>query len=697
MKIFERKFILLLLLTITQTSFGQWLKVMDLDSSAVIEIRFDESTPKPTYGYALVGDYNTNTIVYRTTDGGFSWEQKVPKWKKQFLSLSIKNKDTAWAVGGYPIAGSILDGDSIKKTTDGGKTWFSLNLFDVFNGSYYNHSTDLFLVNGGGLSRKRYSSNDEGDTWSVIETQAYPGPAKTGIDFVDGMVGLSVAGDNVANAPFYSRTTDGGITWLPTSKKYEDSWQPLAIKDSNIFYVATVIGRNILRSDDGGASFDTTYNFPKIGISNTIVGDLCHLYVQSGVQGSPSNVDRRGVFESTDQGKSWHKVADLLGRSEFRFYFRNNILFVGDMQLGSDPPKPNSLWRYELPPNKPTMVGDDFTLSVPCGGAKDTSVMIAAVNHCDGEKVRLDTVYQTGSSAFTLPTFTTAKEIVTDTLHIHYQPQTPNPDTAYIHLRYYLKGNTFDTVMTVIGTGGGKREEITFHSSLSPVMAVANSPVELLLTPDKSISNKNLSEIAFTLTYNADVLDGITATTDISGATVALLPASKSGRYTIQPIIITGTNMSLAPAIAAARLKFQVMLSDSTSSPLRISDVKLNTFDPDYERCTLSATSDTSNFNLQFLCGDSTLVKFLRTNSLQLSIHPNPTTKDVAIEYNLPSSGEVSLELFDELGNTLTTKSITAKQGANHYDLQLLPEYQGTFYLRLQMWKDVVTGKFVKQ
>ncbi len=686
------------LLSIAQTCFGQWTKIMEWDSAGVAEIKFDEHSAKPQFGYISVADFNGYTTIYRTTDGGFNWVNVTPtKLSSSFLSLSIKDQKTAWAFGGW----SVLMGAPGIKTVDGGMNWSELLVSDAFNGAYFISATNLLVANAGssGLGAKgtRYISEDEGASWSINER--HPDPwGVAGYAFADSMNGIEVGYYGPIDAPLTYRTRDGGRIWIPTAKGYEASWQPLAIKNTKIFLLASFYSSNILRSKDVGETWDTLYHSEGMRPSGTIVGDLCHLYVQSVYSETSTNDSIRGVFESTDQGKSWHKVADLIGNFRFRFYFYNNVLFVGDFRFDSDPPQPSSLWRYELPPNKPTMVGDDFTLSVPCGGAKDTSVMIAAVNHCDGEKVRLDTVYQTGSSVFTLPAFTTAKEIVTDTLHIHYQPQTATPDTAYIHLRYYLKGNTFDTVMTVIGTGGGKREEITFRSSLSPAVAVENSPVELLLTPDKPISNKNLSEIAFTLTYHGDVLDGITAETDISGATVALLPSSRSGRYTIQPIIITGTNMSLAPAIDAARLKFRVMLSDSTSSPLRISDVKLNTFDPDYERCTLSATSDTSNFNLQFLCGDSTLVKYLRNGAKSLLIsspHPNPTSGLVTVDVTSQIETTAEMEIYSILGERVKREAINIQKGTSPIHIDTKDLESGSYILRIASGDGAVSERFV--
>lgn len=80
-----------------------------------------------------------------------------------------------------------------------------------------------------------------------------------------------------------------------------------------------------------------------------------------------------------------------------------------------------------------------------------------------------------------------------------------------------------------------------------------------------------------------------------------------------------------------------------------------------------------------------------------LSIRPNPTSGDATISFTSFTNNKALLQLLDELGKVVLEETLSTKRGANEHTIAIPKHWSGTFYLRLQMGKDVVTGKFVKQ
>lgn len=794
-------FTLSVLLFIACDIHGQWTKVIEDDRAVYWQYVFDEADQLPTFGYMTVGNYprDSNTI-FQTIDGGFTWKQ-IPFTTDypQAISLCVKNRSTAWVFRNQPYEFEIY---SIR-TIDGGNTWDTLPIRRLFIGSSFNKHNNLLIANGGDYkTNKSYRSlsTDNGDSWTDIEII---NEGRQNIHFFDSLSGFETG---IENGPkpypaYINRTTDGGLTWLPSSKKYESCWAGVAIKNTKIGFLCSSYSQSVLRTVDGGATWDTTHVFSNTGLSGTIVGDLCHLYIQTGFayrQGI--NDDKYGLFESTDQGVTWIKIANIGAQPGYGMYFRNNVLFVSYRGDQNTPVEPNALWRYQLPPIKPTIVAPSIVLSLKECEIVDTIISIAAINQCDGEKVILDTVFTRGSSAFNVIDNGTGREIYWDTLRVKYKPNGNTEDTSFVHLRFTLKGNSFDTVMRLLGSykpprtaflptvsdtsllletaicfgkeqtvyysildscigvkgelvsstvtgstnfqvtadadsaiviynGAGydtaklalkfrlyeyeydtvitlygypsaTKDSLSFLATLTKPSVTWQETTELRVLPDKAAVNKNLSEIRFDVTLDADVLEPLTNySTGIAGAAITIGNPTPIGKLMRFPFTITGNNMTLDPAVIILNLPMRPYVSDTTITTINVSTINLNPQDPDYERCTLSATGNGTPFSLELMCGDSLLSRHLGGKPILTitSLKPNPTKADVTVTFDLAGSGAVQAEVLDVLGNVVKQETLEATQGETKYIISLPDSPEGVYYVRLRYGTQTRTAKFVRE
>ena len=151
------------------------------------------------------------------------------------------------------------------------------------------------------------------------------------------------------------KTTDFGNNWFNISDGYFKSPSIGAInvyqKDPNIVYIGTgsdglrsniIVGKGIYRSEDAGKSWDHIglENVGQIGAVEIHPDDPNTIYVAAIGQPFKNNEDR-GLFKSTDGGKSWDKI----------LYLSDSIGIV-DVEFAPD--DPNTLyaasWRAERKP-----------------------------------------------------------------------------------------------------------------------------------------------------------------------------------------------------------------------------------------------------------------------------------------------------------------------------------------------------------
>lgn len=145
--------------------------------------------------------FTAGSLVYRTTNGGTTWQDVSPAYTYYHYSRAIAFSSSgvgySAGYGTYPIV----------KTNDLGNTWSS-----TYFGDYADlrdvavDSTGQYII-GVGYGGLVVASSDFGATWSSSTIPSLN--SFTSVDYVSS--GVAVAGTD--NATFY-RTTDNGATWV---------------------------------------------------------------------------------------------------------------------------------------------------------------------------------------------------------------------------------------------------------------------------------------------------------------------------------------------------------------------------------------------------------------------------------------------------------------------------------------------------
>lgn len=124
------------------------------------------------------------------------------------------DRDTAWVTGGSVSGGP----GSVYRTTDGGQTWQDVRppgseglMFRDVEAS--DADTAVVLAIGEGEASRVYRTTDGGQTWTVTFRNQEEAAFYNCIDFAPGStVGLGVS-DPVDGKFRIIRTTDGGASW----------------------------------------------------------------------------------------------------------------------------------------------------------------------------------------------------------------------------------------------------------------------------------------------------------------------------------------------------------------------------------------------------------------------------------------------------------------------------------------------------
>jgi hypothetical protein len=218
-----------------------------------------------------------------------------------------------------------------------------------------------------------------------------------------------------------------------------------------------------------------------------------------------------------------------------------------------------------------------------------------------------------------------------------------------------------------------------------------------------------LRNITFGLNFNGDLLTVSNLRALLAG--MAILPGGSQrtlpAKLETQTYLFQGSPfLSFVASQPIAEFEFIVRLTDTTTTPLFLSDILLNSNDPAYAKCTLGVITAQSSAELTLLCGDSTLREFMRNgNVIGLRIapsFPNPITSQTNFRATLPFSSsskqEIQLIIVDVIGNVVKTIASEAVKGENIIELDASRLSSGTYYFAISPSTnsfDAVVGRFV--
>ncbi len=302
-----------------------WSPVFDKDGAPSIgSIAVAVSDPNVIYvgtGEACIrGNISQGDGVWKSVDAGKSWKSVGLKDSRAIGKVIVnpRNPDIVFVAAlGHPYGPNTERG--VFRTTDGGKTWDKVLYKDENTGaidvafdpqnpnilfaSLWEARRTPWSLSSGGPGSGVYRSSDGGATWKRLQEQEHGLPKGP-----FGRIGLAVGANServyaiieAKEAGGLYRSDDGGDTWdlvNGSHSLFQRAWYYMHViadpQDPNTVYVADV---EFFKSTDGGR------NFNKVKVPH---GDNHGLWID------PKNTNRLiasndgGVTVSLDGGKSW--------------------------------------------------------------------------------------------------------------------------------------------------------------------------------------------------------------------------------------------------------------------------------------------------------------------------------------------------------------------------------------------------------
>jgi photosystem II stability/assembly factor-like uncharacterized protein len=217
--------------TILRTSDGglSWLPQVSGTTNDLSAIKFVNQNT----GWII----GSNGTILKTTDTGLSWSSQTGGINTQLRGLSFIDKNTGWITGN----------STLKKTTDGGTNWISIqtdscDVICLLGPLFFIDENKGWMSGSGPLLAQYISKSTDGGTkWSSwLESPI----VIRSFEFVDSLTGWA-AGWGIA------KTTDGGVSWVSQSN---ESLNSVRFLDHNIGWAVGYPGV-IIKTIDGGANW----------------------------------------------------------------------------------------------------------------------------------------------------------------------------------------------------------------------------------------------------------------------------------------------------------------------------------------------------------------------------------------------------------------------------------------------------------
>jgi hypothetical protein len=275
------------------------------------------------------------------------------------------------------------------------------------------------------------------------------------------------------------------------------------------------------------------------------------------------------------------------------------------------------------------------------------------------------------------------------------------------------EGSTTIDVKSILDTTGGKLSNSATldiisdaDNKISPITLIKSyqfpHPVHLWLDADKTpltagnswkVKLKGLpNELAdvrtidLAINYNTDLLGYFKS----SGTNTTSSADGKSFTISGSPMITTNADSSIA------ELNFNVYLTKDTSTSLAINSISLNMSDPKFMGCVAYPLSSGSDFLYLNTCGDRSIRTFMLGKPIEMTIRPNPAQDEIEIDLQSPVKQDASIEIFDQLGNKMSSHNILMTNGTNRTNINTAIFPQGMYLVRITSPIGSVSQTFVK-
>jgi photosystem II stability/assembly factor-like uncharacterized protein len=393
-------------------SWSRFAHLGEGDGSVLDHVVFDPQNPSTIFVAAWSVENQQAGEIYRSRDGGVSWQALPGMHGKSIRALAISSSDSR------VLAAGALDG--VFRSQDGGDSWEKITPADqqvknvesiaidpknpsiVYAGTW--HLAWKTPDAGANWTHINKGMIDDSDVFSIIVDAS--NPSVVFASACSGIYKSESAGElfqKIQGIPFtarrtrvlkqdpsnpgtvYAGTTEGLWKTLDAGKSWKRMSDPEVVvndvwidpRDSQHVLLATDRG-GVLASRDGALSFVSSNR------------GYTHRYVTSIVadRGNPSNIlvgvvndqEFGGVFASRDGGQHWgQKVSGLKGRDVFVLKQASNGEFVAGTNRGIFVLASNeSEWK---PAN--LVVGEKTSMRTVKKGAKKTTVAVKTEVHSE--------------------------------------------------------------------------------------------------------------------------------------------------------------------------------------------------------------------------------------------------------------------------------------------------------------------------
>jgi photosystem II stability/assembly factor-like uncharacterized protein len=285
------------------------------------------------------------------------WDVAVVDPDQSFRGLDAVDRDTAWVSGG-----SLTEGGAgrVYRTTDGGETWDDvtppgtegLSLRDV---EARDANTAVVLSIGPGEESRIWRTTDGGATWTETFRNDDDAAFYNCLDFYpDGRHGLAVS-DPVDGKFRIAATTDGGATWevlpdagMPSSDgeyNFSASGDCLVVSGRTAWFGSGGEQARVFRSTDHGMTWSASDSTLRAGEAAGVFGLAAqrpHHVVAVGGDFDPAVTEPDGSAYSRN-GRSWRSGGDLAHLGEDVAWATKKLLVV----VGESGPEAGSSWSRD--------------------------------------------------------------------------------------------------------------------------------------------------------------------------------------------------------------------------------------------------------------------------------------------------------------------------------------------------------------
>ena len=237
--------------------------------------------------WAVVGDVSTSkSFVVRTVDSGEHWHNVTPPASQAdggSFSVDFLNGQVGWAIA-VPLSRSTSPtGDPVYRTLDGGLSWEQIGTVpNACQLHFVDRIHGWCTLLGGALGSESvwmYRTLDGGETWALVSQTAVPPAASTpaalpfgcdkGITFTSTAVGWDTGACNGGSA-YISTSDDGGGHWrqlsqlpVPAGVSTSGGWDmgPPTVAGNEVAVAVSFDGSSgasaVATSADGGQTWRT--------------------------------------------------------------------------------------------------------------------------------------------------------------------------------------------------------------------------------------------------------------------------------------------------------------------------------------------------------------------------------------------------------------------------------------------------------